>query len=98
MSLAQQIADNYFNRTRDQADGQLDAAYQFQWTLLRDILARLEVILDDKGIPGQVAEDILRSLVYGAPSPAEAQLRMQQMQTIMDLAAQVPPRPFHPGG
>lgn len=92
MSLAHQIADNYFNRTRDHTD-QLDAAYQFQWTVLRDILARLEVILDDKGIPPAVAEDILRSLVYGAPSPAEAQLRMQQMETIKDLAAQVPPRP-----
>jgi hypothetical protein len=59
------------------------------------MLARLEVILDDEDVPRETAERVLRCLLYGAPSAADAGQRMERDQEMIDLMARVPPAPMH---
>jgi hypothetical protein len=95
MSFSSRLVESYQQRAGIPRDGQLDAAYAYQWTLLRDMLARLEVILDDEGVSRETAERVLRCLLYGAPSVADADMRMEQHGRMVDLLARVPPVPMH---
>lgn len=83
MSHAHSLVENYFRRTGRPGDQALDAAYQFEVAVLRDMLDRLEAILDDEGVPRDVVMRVLRCLLYGAPSPAAAEMRMQQQEQEM---------------
>ena len=89
--------EDYFRRTGYPGAQALDAAYQYQVTVLRDFLERLEVILDDEQVPQSTAQRVLRCLLYGSPSVADAELRMQQTGQIKDLLARVPSRPLDVG-
>lgn len=51
MSYAGHLMEDYFRRTGRSGNQALDAAYQYQVTVLRDLLDRLEVILDDEHVP-----------------------------------------------
>lgn len=50
----------------------------------------LEAILDDECVPRDVAVRVLRCLIYGAPSPADAELRVQQQEEMVKLLARIP--------
>lgn len=93
MSYAGQIMEDYFRRTGRPGAMALDAAYQYQTTVLRDLLERLEVILDDEHVPEVVIQRVLRCMLYGSPSVADAELRVEQAKQIQDLLARVPPLP-----
>lgn len=98
MSYAHQLVHDYFRRTGRPGDQALDAAYQFEMAVLRDMLDRLELILDDEGVPRDVAMRVIRCLLYGAPSPAAAELRMQQERQIVDLMGRLPSLPVDVNG
>jgi hypothetical protein len=85
MSHAGQIIEDYFQRKGQPRDSALDAAYQFEMTMLRDMLSRLEVILDDEGVGPDTRERVIRCMLYGSPSPAAAEMRMRQEQEMVDL-------------
>lgn len=89
MSLARALTESYLRRTGKPRDG-LDAHYHYQWTVLRDLMSRLEVILDDEGIDREQAGRILRCLLYGSPSPVDAELRMKQDEQLKEALAQAP--------
>lgn len=93
MSYANHLVETYRDRTGQPRDSALDGAWQYQWTVLRDMLSCLEVILDDEGVPRETAVRVLRCLLYGSPSVADAELRMGQEQRMMELLARVPPQP-----
>ena len=93
MSYTGQLVESYLRRTGQPRDSQKDAAYSYQWAVLRDMLARLEVILDDEDVPREVACRVLRCLLYGSPSAADADQRIEQEQAMRDLMARVPPDP-----
>jgi hypothetical protein len=95
VSFSRHLVDSYQQRTGQPRDGHLDARYAYQWAILRDMLARLEVILDDEDVPRETAERVLRCLLYGAPSAADAEQRMEREQAMIDLMARVPPMPVH---
>jgi hypothetical protein len=78
MSYAHRIVSDYFRRRNVPPDSQLDGLYQYEVTLLRDMLDRLEVVLDDEGVPREVAERVIRCMLYGSPSPAAAEERMRR--------------------
>lgn len=73
-----------------------DAAFSYQWHALSETLRRLDVILEDEGIPRSKIDKIIRYMLYGAPSEAEADLRVELMDgTKLLLAEQtvgMPPR------
>ncbi len=85
--------EDYFRRTGAPGSAALDAAYRYQVTVLREMLDRLEVVLDDEGVPRDVACRVIRHMLYAAPSVADAELRMEQDKRMADLASRVPPRP-----
>jgi len=98
VSFSGHLVDSYLARTGQPRDGHRDAHYAYQWAVLRDMLARLEVILDDEDVPREVAMRVMRCLLYGAPSAADAEQRMERDAEMVRLMARVPPAPvFFPG-
>jgi hypothetical protein len=91
MSYAHAIVADYFRRRNVPPDSQLDGLYQYEMTILRDMLDRLEVILDDEGVPPEVAQRVIRCMLYGSPSPAAAEERMRRENETADLLNRTPP-------
>ncbi len=91
MSYTNHLVESYLRRTGQPGDVQKDGVYAYQWAVLRDVLVRLEVILEDEGVPRATAERVLRCLLYGAPSAADAGMRIDQDDRTAELLARVPP-------
>lgn len=86
MRLTDDLIESYFARTGQPKAHRLDAAYAYQWELLRDLMKRLEVILEDEdSVTPEAATRVLRALLYGAPSAADAELRMRQQDEMVKL-------------
>ena len=96
MSYARQIIEDYFRRTGQPADNALDAAFMYQRSVLRDLLERLDAILADEGVPPATAAHVIRCMLYGSPSVADAELRMEQDKRMVEMAARMPPLPINP--
>lgn len=99
MSYARAIVADYFRRRNVPPDSHLDGLYQYEMTVLRDMLDRLEVILDDEGVPRETGERVIRCMLYGSPSPAAAEERMRRDAEMVKLLQNQPPAisfPFHP--
>lgn len=91
MRVASKLVEDYLHRTGKPRDTELDAWYSHQWALLRDMLGRLEVILEDEHVPHEVTVRVLRCLLYGSPSPADAELRMETDERVKEAFTQKPP-------
>lgn len=81
-----------------------DGWMQAQIGLLRNLMIKLEMTLEDKlrengGVFSHSdIRDILRELLYGGyPNPAEAEIRIQLMNEVTDLKMNAPPRPRYFG-
>jgi len=95
VGYAAEIIRDYFRRTGQPGDQRLDACYQYEMTVLRDMLSRLEVILDDEGVPREVAIRVIRCMVYGSPSPAAAEERMRREAEMVKILSERPPAPLY---
>jgi hypothetical protein len=85
VSYSGHLMKSYLHRSGQPGPGQKDAGYQYEWAVLRDLLGRLEVILDDEGIPPDKAERVMRCLLYGSPHAPDADLRMEQQAEMVKL-------------
>jgi hypothetical protein len=94
MSYATEAVRRYLGRTGAPRDTGLDAAYQYEWTVLRDMLSRLEVILEDEGVPRETAERVIRCVLYGSPSPGAAEERMRCEAEVVKMLNERPAIPF----
>ena len=94
MGYAHQIVADYFRRRNVPPDSSLDGLYQYEITILRDMLDRLEVILGDEGVPQATGERVIRCMLYGSPSPAAAEERMRRDAEMVKLLSERPPIPF----
>jgi hypothetical protein len=94
VSYAHQIITDYFRRRDVPPDSSLDGLYQYEMTVLRDMLSRLEVILDDEGVDREVAQRVIRCMLYGSPSPAAAEERIRRDAETAKLLSGRPPIPF----
>lgn len=92
MSFARHEAERFYARTGRPGPGQLDGAYQYETAVMIEMLDRLEAILDDEGVPRETAERVIRCMIYGSPSPAAAQMRMNQQEEMADLLGKLPQR------
>lgn len=95
MSVAESLIRTYYARTGQPRDSELDAAFAYQRALLRDMMGRLEVILQDEDVPQEVVVRVLRCLLYGAPSPADAELRIEQDARLAEALSRIPPMPVN---
>lgn len=94
MSFARQEAERFYARTSRPGPGHLDGAYQYETAVMIEMLDRLEAILDDEDVPRETAERVIRCMIYGSPSPAAAQMRMDQQERMADLLSRMPPQPI----
>ena len=94
MGYANALIEDYFRRLGHPRDSAMDAVWQFEHTMLRDMLSRLEVILEDEGVEPATAERVIRCMLYGSPSPAVAELRMRQTEEQVKLLERLPPLPL----
>lgn len=85
MGYAHDLVTDYFRRRNVPPDSGFDGLYQYEMTLLRDMLDRLEVILDDENVPREIAVRVIRCLLYGSPSPAAAEERMRRDAEMVKL-------------
>jgi hypothetical protein len=86
---ARALMDDYGRRS-----GQPDALNvygNYEMHLLRDMLTRLEIILDDEGVDPGTARRVIRCMLYGSPSQAAAELRRQQEEQLADILKRTPP-------
>jgi hypothetical protein len=98
MSYAGQVMEDYFRRTGRPGAAGLDAACQYQVTVLQDLLELPELVLDDEGVPGETVHRVIRHMLYGSPSVADAEMRMQREEQLKDLLRNtVRPRPLDVG-
>lgn len=88
MSYASHAVESYLRRIGITSPP--DAAWQYQVTALREMLGRLEIALDDEGVDRQVTERVIRCMLHGTPSLADAELRHQQEERIRELLEQAP--------
>jgi hypothetical protein len=93
VTSAHRIIEEYFLRTGHPPDSSLDGVYMYELTVLREMLTRLETILEDEGVAPETAERVIRCMLYGAPSPADAELRMRQQERMTEMLSRMPPMP-----
>jgi len=94
MGYASALIESYFRRLGHPPATAMDGVWQFEHAMLRDMLSRLEVILEDEGVDHATAERVIRCLLYGSPSPAVAEMRMRETERQVELLARMPPIPF----
>jgi hypothetical protein len=97
MGFAAETVRDYFRRTGAAGDRDLDGCYSYQMAVLRDMLARLELILDDEGVPRETAQRVIRCMVYGAPSAADAEERMRREALAVEMLKRTT-TPIHVSG
>jgi hypothetical protein len=68
---------------------QADAWYQYQLEMLRTMLTRMQIVLEDEGVPEEMIRSVIRCLIYGSPDPSEAIIRQNYEQQAKDLLQHV---------
>lgn len=74
-----------------------DAFYQAQITQFRAWLNAAEDAMRDEDVPGEVIARILNRMVYGAPSGADAHIRIEQREALLEqvkISDQLPKSSF----
>jgi hypothetical protein len=90
MSRADHLWQSYTRRMGISSTAYRDGAYNYSLNMLRDLLRRLEVILEDENVAPETAARILRCLLYGAPSAADAEERIHMQEEIVKAMQQTP--------
>jgi hypothetical protein len=98
VTSAHRIIEEYFLRTGLPRDSQLDGVYMYELAVLREMLTRLETILEDESVAPETVERVIRCMLYGAPSAANAELRMQQQERMTEMLSRMPPMPIDVSG
>jgi hypothetical protein len=98
VTRAHHIIEDYFRRTGQPRGSSLDGVYQYELAVLREMLTRLETILEDEGVARETVERVIRCMLYGAPSPADAELRMRQQERMAEMLQRMPPMPIDVSG
>lgn len=55
-----------------------DAVTHFQTHYIDTMLTLADMAMEDEGIPEHVRQRVIRTVVYGSPNPADAELRITQ--------------------
>lgn len=64
-----------------------DAAFAAQMQLIRRLVATVDLALDAEGIAADVRTRVVRTILFGAPDPAAAEVRIEQLRQMTDLAS-----------
>lgn len=69
-----------------------DPTYRASMSVLRDFVRHLGIVLEDEGIPPELAERIVRGVLYGSPNVADAEQRMRDRELIAEALMHRPIR------
>jgi hypothetical protein len=94
MSIARAAIHDWERRTARPGPHNNDAHFQYQTFVLQDLVDRLEIIMDDEGIPEEKIRRVIRCMLYGSPHPADALVREEQQKQITELLMTRPPAPI----
>jgi hypothetical protein len=90
MGIAQELTAQYLARA-GQAGMRADSAiYRFQLAALRETLTRLEIVMEDEGLPAGMVERVIRAMLYGSPSPAVAGLVKAMADETLTMLEKIP--------
>lgn len=82
MSHTDDLIEDFRRRSRLPDPEVKDAAWSYQWNALTETIRRLDMILEDhqgEVITPALRDRITREMLYGCPSEAEAELRIDLM-------------------
>lgn len=85
MSFAVSAIHEWERRTRRPGPQHNDPWYQYQKDALRDLLIRLEAVLEDEEVPEETARRVIRCMLYGSPHASDAVLRVHQQEQIAQV-------------
>lgn len=57
-----------------------DPTTHYQVQLMDAILATVDMAMEDEGVPEDARQRIIRTVVYGSPNPADAEVRIAQQK------------------
>jgi len=75
-----------------------DPMYQFQTTWLRSMLDLADMVMEDEGVPPDVRRRVVRGVLYGSPNVADAELRVQQHEVMVQHLSETPATLTVPAG
>lgn len=85
------LMDRWLNRIPDARRAYSnDPQYHAQIAWMRRAFAAFDLAMEDEGIPEQVRERILRTLLHGGPSEAEALQRMEALRSQVENLSAAP--------
>jgi len=70
---------------------QQDAQYAHQWRWMQSMLTVADMAMEDEGVPEDVRARVIRTVVYGGPDVADAELRMELNEAAVKRLAEQPP-------
>jgi hypothetical protein len=75
----------YRARVDDDRAARTDPQYNAQWKWLMRMLETADMAMEDEGIPRESRERVIRTILYGAPDPVEADRRIDERQRTVEL-------------
>jgi hypothetical protein len=61
-----------------------DPTYNYQWRWLVRMLETADMAMEDEGVDRSSRERVIRTILYGAPDPVEADRRIDQQQRLVE--------------
>jgi hypothetical protein len=85
---------SYLSRSGGREMFAKDPAYRMHMQVMRDWLHQLGIVLEDEGVPDELAERIIRGVLYGSPNVADAEQRLLDREKMMQLVKQQASQPI----
>lgn len=85
MSIARSAIHDWERRTRRPGAHHNDPHFQHHNHVLREILERLEIVLEDEGVPEDTIRRAIRCMLYGSPHTSDAELRQEQQKLLAEV-------------
>jgi hypothetical protein len=76
--------DRYRRRIDGDRADRDDPQYHWQWRWLVNMLEVVDMAMEDEGIDERSRERVIRTILYGAPDPIEADRRIDEQRRMVD--------------
>jgi hypothetical protein len=92
-SAVDAVVHRYRARVDDDRAARTDPQYNAQWRWMVRMLETADMAMEDEGIDPRSRERVIRTILYGAPDPAEADRRIDEH---LRLVEEMRTRPLGP--
>ena len=83
----------HYERRRPKAAAayDLDSTHNALTKWMESVLYLVDMVLEDEEVPVGTRRNVARCILYGSPNPADAQLRMEQVELMQNALKMGPP-------